>query len=168
MYNNRRQITESELRNVIRDIIAEEIQYGNLDEGLFGGIQTLFNRGKNNVQQQSQNFGGNFQNKLDGAKEYMNKKYQQVKGNVKNAYEQGKKTYQAGSINQDLQKYVNNVETALNNLKTANQRALNSGFRSLLDKNTLPLIDNLLQRLNTIRGAGKGINTSMQNADLQR
>jgi uncharacterized phage infection (PIP) family protein YhgE len=35
MYNNRRQITESELRNVIRDIIAEEIESGNLDEGLW-------------------------------------------------------------------------------------------------------------------------------------
>ena len=35
MYNNRRQITESELRNVIRDIIAEEIEHGNLDEGLW-------------------------------------------------------------------------------------------------------------------------------------
>lgn len=39
MYNNRRQITESELRNVIRDIIAEEIQYGNLDEGFWDMVK---------------------------------------------------------------------------------------------------------------------------------
>lgn len=43
MYNNRRQITESELRNVIRNIISEEIENGNINEAFWNQMKTGVN-----------------------------------------------------------------------------------------------------------------------------
>jgi len=157
----RRQISEAQLRNIVHDVIMEEVEAQALEEGLVGGISTLFNRGKNKAQMSTQNLSDKIGN-------YAREKYEKAKTNVKNAYGQAKRTYQAGSINQDLQKYVNDAETALNNLKNANQRALDSGFGALLNKNVLPLIDQLLKNLNRVRGQGKSLRSNMQNVDLQR
>lgn len=170
-----KRITEAQLRNIIHNVIMEEVQNQmemnnlteqELEEGLFGGMSSLFNRGKNMATKSSQNFGTNLKNKFGQGVEYAQQQYDKAKQNVQNAYGQAKKTYQAGSINQDLQKYVNNAESALTNLKNANQRALNSGFGALLNKNVLPLIDELLKNLNRVRGQGKSLQTNMQNADL--
>lgn len=156
----RRQISEAQLRNIVHDVIMEEVEAQALEEGLWGGASTLFNRGKNKAQMSTQNLS-------DKIGDYAREKYTQAKKNIQNAYGQAKRTYQAGSINQDLQKYVNDAETALNNLKNANQRALDSGFGALLNKNVLPLIDQLLKNLNRVRGQGKSLRSNMQNVDLQ-
>ena len=157
----RKQISEAQLRNIVHDVIMEEVEAQALEEGFWGGASTLFNRGKNKTQMSTQNLSSRIG-------DYAREKYNQAKTNVQNAYGQAKRTYQAGSINQDLQKYVNDAETALNNLKNANQRALDSGFGALLNKNVLPLIDQLLKSLNTVRGQGKSLRSNMQNVDLQR
>lgn len=43
----RRQISEAQLRDIVHDVIMEEVEAQELEEGLKGGISTLFNRGKN-------------------------------------------------------------------------------------------------------------------------
>lgn len=121
-------LTESELRAMIQETINEALQ----DEGLWGGIGALGSKLGNKASRVAQNTGNAIGNAWDKTKERVGNAYNNAVDNVKQGYESAKKTYQAGSANQDAQKAIQNAVRALNDLMAADQKLQQNGMNSII------------------------------------
>lgn len=118
MAKQRIRITESELRNLIRESIQEEIDNGNIDEGFlsnFGkivggdiarGSKNLYNKGKENLVQGTKNV-------LQKGKEKVGK----IAQGAKDMYNQGKEYYDNAKERAQLQTNKDDAQRLLNDLK---------------------------------------------------
>ena len=121
-------LTESEFRAMVQDVINEALQ----DEGLWGGIGALGSKLGNKASRVAQNTGNAIGNAWDKTKERVGNAYNNAVDNVKQGYESAKKTYQAGSANQDAQKAIQNAVRALNDLMAADQKLQQNGMNSII------------------------------------
>ena len=131
MYINMKQtvrLTESELRAMIQETINEAME----DEGLWGGISTLGSKFGNKASRVAQNAGNAMGNAWNKAKQTVGNAYNKAANNVKQGYESAKKTYQAGSANQDAQKAIQNAVRALNDLMAADQKLQQNGMNIII------------------------------------
>lgn len=118
MAKQRIRITESELRNLIRESIQEEIDNGNIDEGFlsnFGkivsgdiakGSKKLYNQGKENLVQGSKNM-------LQKGKERVGK----IAQGAKDMYNQGKEYYDNVKERAQLQTNKDDAQRLLKDLE---------------------------------------------------
>ena len=137
-------LTESEFRAMVQDVINEALQ----DEGLWGGISALGSKFGNKASRVAQNTGNAIGNAWDKTKQTVGNAYNKAADNVKQGYESAKKTYQAGSANQDAQKAIQNAVRALNNLMAADQKLQQNGMNSIIgNKAQKQAIDDCLKAL---------------------
>ncbi len=121
-------LTESELRAMIQETINEALE----DEGVWGGIGAVGSKLVNQATKTAHNVGNVIGNVWDKTKERVGNAYNNTVDNVKQGYENAKKTYQAGSANQDAQKAIQNAVRALNNLMAADQKLQQNGMNSII------------------------------------
>ena len=121
-------LTESEFRAMIQETINEALQ----DEGLWGGISTLGSKFANKASRTAQNTGNAIGNAWNKAKQTVGNAYNKAADNVKQGYQSAKKTYQAGSANQDAQNAIQNAVRALNDLMAADQKLQQNGMHSII------------------------------------
>jgi hypothetical protein len=171
MRNNQIRLTEQDLHMLVEDAVINILRENGMEEGLFGGLGALGAKTWNGVKKGGESMTNSMGGLYNRAKNAVGNAYNQVSNTVGNAYNNastavGKtynnavNTYQVGSINQDAQKAIENVRTSLTQLQGLNKKLMNMGQATVLDRNTAPLVQNLLKSLNRISGNFRSRRTS--------
>lgn len=152
-------LTEQDIHSLVEDAVMIYLTENEMEEINLGGLSALGSKFTNSVSR----MGRNMYNSTGEAVSNLGNRLSQAYGNAKDAmgqaYDNAKTTYQVGSINNEAQKALNNARDALEKLKELNQQLINMGQSTVLDKNTAPMVQNLLNNLNRIGGGFKGRRT---------
>lgn len=152
-------LTEQDIHSLVEDAVMIYLTENEMEEINLGGLSALGSKFTNSVSR----MGRNMYNSTGEAVSNLGNRLSQAYGNAKDAmgqaYDNAKTTYQVGSINNEAQKAVNNAKAALEKLQQLNQQLINMGQSTVLDKNTAPMVQNLLNNLSIIGGGFKGRRT---------
>ena len=161
--NRQIQLTEQDLHFLVENAVKSYLMENDMEEGLSGLASGAARWAGNKLQKVGQNMTNTASGKLGQAKEYLGKKYGQAKQyaarqkeNMKQGMQNMQKAARMGSLNQDAQKAIENARNALQALQDVNTKMVESGIGSTaLDKNTAPMVQNLLNNFNRISGQFK-------------
>ena len=152
-------LTEQDIHSLVEDAVMIYLAENEMEEINLGGLSALGSKFTNSVSR----MGRNMYNSTGEAVSNLGNRLSQAYGNAKDAmgqaYDDAKTTYQVGSINNEAQKAVNNTKAALEKLQQLNQQLIDMGQSTVLDKNTAPMVQNLLDNLSRIGGGFKGRRT---------
>ena len=130
MRTNRTQISEAQLRDIVHDVIMEEVQAQMLEEGWWSnmksGLQTAFGNDINNAKnkatgvysgakQSAKNFGTRVNDKYNQAKQNVQQGYNNMRQGMQNrasAYKQGA---QLQKRNDDINKLISLIDELIQN-----------------------------------------------------
>ena len=159
-------LTEQDIHSLVEDAVMIYLTENEMEEINLGGLSALGSKFTNSVSRMGRNMynstgeavsnlGNRLSQAYGNAKDAMGQAYDNAKDAMGQVYD----TYQVGSINNEAQKAVNNTKAALEKLKELNQQLIDMGQSTVLDKNTAPMVQNLLDNLSRIGGGFKGRRT---------
>lgn len=159
-------LTEQDIHSLVEDAVMIYLTENEMEEINWGGLSALGSKFTNSASRMGRNMSNsagkavsNLGNRLGKAANSVGQKVGQTKDAMGQAYNNAKTTYQVGSINNEAQKAVNNAKAALEKLQQLNQQLINMGQSTVLDKNTAPMVQNLLDNLSRIGGGFQGRRT---------
>ena len=104
------QLTEQDLHFLVENAVKAYLtESGMVDEGFWGGMKNLAQKGGQAVGKGLTNMGQNIANKMQNAKQAVGNQMQKVGTAATNMYNNAKQAYDQGSAQQDIQ----NVNKAL-------------------------------------------------------
>jgi len=169
IYNMKNQVislTEQDLQFIVEDAVKNYLISEGIDEISLGGLSALGSKFGNSMSRMGRTAidstgraVNNLGSRINTMGQRVGNAYRNAKDSARQTYNSAKETYQVGAINQEAQKAVNNAKMALEKLQQLNQQLMSMGQATVLNKNTAPMVQNLLNNLSRIGGGFQGRRT---------